>query len=230
MMSDFSLRDSGGFASENGQRTGCNPNAVLTKRWSKHRMANRADITPEICRQLLRYEPETGKLFWRERGPEWFGESPNRWGGVITAETRAKQWNASHAGREAMTCPDGNGYLCGSIVGRRLLTHRVIWAIMTGGWPDNTDHINGIRDDNRWKNLRSVSSLENGRNKALKSGNRYGCMGIDWYPPTKRWTASIGVKKRRIHLGYFLELEDAIAARRKAERKYGFHPNHGRRS
>jgi len=30
-------------------------------------MAKRADITPELCRQLMRYDQETGKLFWRPR-------------------------------------------------------------------------------------------------------------------------------------------------------------------
>ena len=33
---------------------------------------------------------------------------------------------------------------------------------------------------------------------------------------------------KQIHLGYFDDKKDAIAARKAAEVKYGFHKNHGR--
>ena len=48
------------------------------------------------------------------------------------------------------------------------LAHRVIWFLQTGEWPDSDlviDHINGVRNDNRWVNLRQVTVKENNINK-----------------------------------------------------------------
>lgn len=40
-------------------------------------MAKPADMTPELLRQLLRYEPETGKLFWKIRTFQNHKKDPN---------------------------------------------------------------------------------------------------------------------------------------------------------
>lgn len=42
-----------------------------------------------------------------------------------------------------------------------------------------------------------------------------------------KWQALIRVESRFINLGYFEDINDAIAARKEAEIKYNFHPNHG---
>lgn len=47
---------------------------------------------------------------------------------------------------------------------------RVAWALMTGEWPDTIDHINGIRDDDRWVNLRNVSNAQNMAARAVANG------------------------------------------------------------
>jgi len=38
------------------------------------------------------------------------------------------------------------------------------------------------------------------------------------------------VDGKTIHLGRFDKFEDAVAARKAADIKYGFHPNHGKSS
>ena len=44
-------------------------------------------------------------------------------------------------------------------------THRLIWALQTGEWPkQQIDHINGVKDDMRFSNLRDVSAKINHRN------------------------------------------------------------------
>ena len=188
-------------------------------------MASKALPSPEVLRQLLRYEPDTGKLFWKERGPEWFSD------GKILARVRSAQWNTKYAGREALTGRH-NGYCAGVIrqFGWKLYAHRVVWAIYYGTWPENQiDHVNGVRSDNRIENLRDASSSENSRNMARGARNKSGVVGVSKCGDTGKWVASIyigGGKTKRI--GKFLSIEDAASARKAAEAKYGYHPNHGR--
>jgi hypothetical protein len=94
--------------------------------------------------------------------------------------------------------------------------------------PDQIDHINGVRYDNRIINLRAVTNTENCRNRALGNRNKSGHIGIFYNKKTNRWLARIGGTDKRVHLGCFENKEDAIEARRIAEINYNYHPNHGR--
>lgn len=180
--------------------------------------------SPELLRKLLRYEPDTGKLYWRERTPDMFVD------GKRSAEGCCSNWNSRYAGKEAFTAFQ-NGYLHGSIFDRLYLTHRVIWAICHGAWPlAQIDHINGDRRDNRIKNLRSVSHAENGKNQKLSLRNTSGVCGVSWHGSRKKWHSRIMLDGKELHIGYFTDKADAIAARKAAEAKYGFHPNHGRQT
>ena len=192
-------------------------------------MATRADITPELCRQLLRYEPETGKLFWKARSAQAFKPCRNRWGGITSAETNALAWNKKYAGTEAFTCVSQNGYLTGRIMDVGFLAHRVCWAIHYGEWPnDCLDHIDGNKRNNRIGNLRDADHQINGANTKKPADNTSGIIGISWCHQTNKWTASIMVGQRSIWLGRHGSIEAAKAARLAAEKRYGFHPNHGR--
>lgn len=185
-------------------------------------MAKRQLPSPEVLRQLLRYEPETGRLFWRKRPPKFFV------GGRPSPEIVATKWNTRHAGKEALTANNSSGYLHGSVRNRTLRAHRVIWAIVHGEWPDEVDHINGVRNDNRLTNLRSVTRADNGRNLCRRRDSTSGVTGVYWDKRWRKWRAEIKVDYRPLYLGHFHKRESAIAARKDAERKYGFHPNHGR--
>lgn len=186
----------------------------------------RSDITPAIVRELLRYEPDTGKLFWRERAEKWFRGV----GGGYTAKRAAAGWNAKYANREAIHTESGDGYRVGRVFDLLYRAHRVAWAIETGRWPDHQiDHLNHIRNDNRIKNLRDATHAENGRNQKIRSNSTSGVLGVTWYEPRCKWHARIMFNGRKIHLGYFIDKVDAIAARKSAEAEYGFHANHGRR-
>jgi hypothetical protein len=119
------------------------------------------------------------------------------------------------------------GYTRITIKGRRYKTHRVVWALHHGEWPDSIDHINHDRADNRIQNLRSIPVAENLRNKSRDKRNTSGKTGVSWDSRTNKWFAKICVDKKQISLGLFADKEDAIAARVAAERAAGFHPNHG---
>jgi hypothetical protein len=92
--------------------------------------------------------------------------------------------------------------------------------------PTQIDHINHIRDDNRWVNLRNVIHRANQLNTSLSSNNTSGFNGVRILP-SGRYSAFIMVQRKQISLGTYDTLEEAIAARQAANSKYGFHVNHG---
>lgn len=179
-------------------------------------MANEYPI--EELRKLVDYNPDTGKLYWKPRYLGMFSLAKN-------PLLQCNAWNTKYAGKEITSC--SNGYYLVRINGNGFKAHRVLWALYYGEWPkEHLDHINGIKNDNRIVNLREVSYLENNKNMPLSFRNTSGHMGI--IKVGKSWRARVCVDHKYIHLGYFENKEDAIAARKEAEKLYGFHENHGR--
>lgn len=137
-------------------------------------------------------------------------------------------WNARYSGRQAFTAKDRDGYFQGSFLGQRLRTHRVVFALTHGDWPDVVDHIDGDRTNNRISNLRNVSQAENARNVRAPTRNTSGQVGVCWIAARQRWKAQIMRDGKGITIGWFADFADAVAARAQAERDFGFHVNHGR--
>lgn len=85
---------------------------------------------------------------------------------------------------------------------------------------DAIDHISRDRLDNRKSNLRGVDWHINGFNKSMLSNNTSGHVGVHWDKSRNKWTAQIGYMNKNIHLGRYDDIEDAIKARKEAEKKY----------
>lgn len=168
------------------------------------------DLPPvEVLRQLLRYDPDTGKLYWRPRPAEMFA-SP-RAAGVF---------NTRHAGAEAFTSDDGSGYRQGAILYYSCRAHRVIWAMQTGSWPSmKIDHIDGNRQNNAWANLRLATDIENGRNTASRKGATSRFLGVGWHSQMRVWRAYISADGKVKHLGCFDDEVSAALAYDKAARE-----------
>lgn len=174
-------------------------------------------MSPEMLHEFLRYDSESGKLFWRHRPLRFF-----------KGEKSFRIWNYRFAGKEAFSI-GREGYRSGTILGKRLQSHRVIWAMHYGEWPKGEiDHINGVNDDNRISNLRDVTHLENMRNTQARIDNNSGVMGVSWHKSSNRWRARIGVNGVEIHIGSYMNKEDAIKARSQAVIDNEFHENHGK--
>ena len=160
------------------------------------------DISPDVLRQLLRYEPETGKLFWLNRPLDAFGGDARVW----------RMWNKRFAGAEAFTADHGDGYRNGRIFSGHYRAHRVIWAMHTGEWPsEQIDHINGDRSDNRIANLRSVTVAENNKNRKSCKGSSSKYVGV-YANKTGKFQAEICRNGVRVYLGTFLTEDDAARA------------------
>ncbi|WP_282595028.1 HNH endonuclease signature motif containing protein [Mesorhizobium amorphae] len=159
------------------------------------RRAGAPALTAERARELLHYNPETGALTWRvPRGCQR---------GAL-AGTRTSE-----------------GYTQVEIDYRLYRAHRVIWLMQTGKWPKQLlDHRNGMRADNRWRNLREATPLQNARNRRPGKSNSSGTVGVSYLTSLQRWEAYIGLDNRCVSLGRFVEKDEAISARRQAEQHH----------
>lgn len=167
---------------------------------------------------LLKYEPETGKLFWKERPRE-----------MSVSDKVHSMWTSKYSGKEAFTSTDERGYKQGRISGGKYYAHRVIWMILHRHWPeDQVDHINGVRSDNKIGNLRQASASINGMNKRMRSDNKSGVIGVFFEKRIGKWVAYAQSHKSNRYRKYFDSFEEAVEARKLASLEMGFHPNHGR--
>ena len=88
------------------------------------------------------------------------------------------------------------------------------------------DHKDNNKTNNHISNLRFATSKENSQNSKLSSRNTSGCKGIDWHKKTKKWCARIMIDGIHVHIGYFVNIEDAKTARiNKANEAFGVYTN-----
>lgn len=152
------------------------------------------------------YNPTTGILLWKRRAANCVSIGTPA-GSINTIRNRKR------------VCLHGKEYY----------NSRVIWTMVHGSIPPNmeVDHLNHNPLDNRLTNLRLVEGKENKKNLGMNSRNNSGFTGVHWCKTRKKWQACIRINGKSINLGRFTELDSAISARKAANLKYGFHPNHG---
>lgn len=160
-------------------------------------------ITQKRLKELLHYDPETGIFKWKIRPA-----------------------NCIQIGDIAGTL-NMYGYISILFKRKHYQAHRLAFLYMTGKIPEEVDHINHTRNDNRWRNLDESSRKANAKNKGIGKNNTSGVVGVYFNKNAGKWKATIKVNGKGVHLGYFEGIEDARKAKKEAEIKHGFHPNHG---
>ena len=169
------------------------------KKWST--IDPNSTLTQQRLKELLHYNSKTGVFKWL------MPRSQNAKAGDIAGHKRT------------------DGYISIVVDGKTYFASRLAFLYMEGYIPEHeVDHINRIKDDNRWKNLRHVTAQCNVRNRLVQKNNNSGITGVHWNKQCKRWVCFISIYHKRIHLGYFNTLKEAAKARWKAEVKYDF-PN-----
>ena len=153
------------------------------------------ELTQERLKELLHYDPEIGVF-------TWIGHRGSSIPGGIAGKAH-------------------NGYLRFRIDKKTYAAHRLAWLYVTGANPRNqVDHINGIRNDNRFSNLRQATAAENKQNIRLAlSTNTSGLLGAHFHKRRKKWTSSVMRDSVRVRLGYFSTPEEAHAAYLAAKRE-----------
>lgn len=165
-------------------------------------------ITQERLKHLIDYNKQTGIFRWKinRRGVAKAGDVA----GHIT------------------TGKGGKRYIIISVDGSYYYGQQLAFMYVLGGFAkDQVDHKNGDASDNRWDNLRPVTAAENQRNARLRSDNTTGVPGVSLIRGVFAVRISNGCKRE--FLGRFDNIFDAACSRKSAERKYGFHINHGRK-
>ena len=162
-------------------------------------MSKREDLIPEIKRRL-RYDPLTGKCYWI---------ALNRHHPRLT-------------GKEAGTlrqCKGGARYY---IKVNRLAVPlaRIAFVLMIGRFPEVADHINGDTQDNRWSNLREVTSSQNSWNIPYERTCKKSGLPIGVRKLGNKYQVRIAVNKKTFHLGVFDTIEQAQKVYLDAKKKY----------
>ncbi len=143
---------------------------------------------------LLHYDPVTGIFVWKSR---------------TSHRVRVGDTAGTHHSK---------GYVIIGVDGHRMFAHRLAYLLMMGELPfDQIDHANGIKDDNRWENLRACDGCQNHSNMRKSKANSTGVKGVYIHSQTGRYTSQITVQGNRFHLGCFQTLEEAKAVREQAE-------------
>lgn len=101
----------------------------------------------------------------------------------------------------------------------KILMHRLIMGCIDD-YDVVVDHINHITYDNRKINLRIVTQSQNAKNCKLSKNNTSGVTGVYFDNHSGKWVAEIKVNYKKHSLGHFVEFEDAVKARKDAEKKF----------
>lgn len=153
-------------------------------------------LTQARLKRLLSYNETTGVFTWLQ-------PTSNRVkAGAVAGSVRA------------------HGYVYIVIDSKQYPAHRLAFLYMLGYMPNIVDHIDCIRANNAWANLRSLSHAGNIRRQATHAGNTSGYKNVSWSKISNKWLVQISVKGQRIHGGLFINLEDAVTMAKNLQIKY----------
>lgn len=108
------------------------------------------------------------------------------------------------------------------------LVHRVIFLLINGYLPENIDHIDGDKLNNKIENLRSSTTSQNGFNSKIRLDNKTGIKGVLWCKKNKVYIAKITTSKKVLIIGRYKNLCDAKKAiENERERLHKEFSNHG---
>ena len=154
-------------------------------------------ITQDELKRIFHYEPTTG-IFTR----------------LVFINNRLKVGDIA-------TCINGHGYRVIKINSKTYKAHRLAYLYMTGEFPlDQIDHIDGVRINNCWFNLRNATQSINSQNlHAPHKDNNSGYIGVSWCKKNKKWRARIKINNKGLSLGYFADAKEASESYLKKKRE-----------
>ena len=112
--------------------------------------------------------------------------------------------------------PHNAGYRQICIDRKKHLIHRLIWCYHYGETPDQIDHINGERSDNRIENLRECTYSQNHGNKRMSRNNTSGYKGVFLDKRNGFWFVYVAHR----YIGRSRSIEEAAAMYDKAAKHH----------
>lgn len=159
-----------------------------------------SNMTQEYLKTLMTYDPLTGEF---TRKINWGGSGKP--GSIVGKKTT-----------------NVNTYKRVAIKGKTYYLHRLAFLYMTGSIPEEVDHKDRDRSNNKWSNLVASTAKDNAKNKSQLSSNTSGYTGVVWVPENTRWKAQITVNGKVLTKN-FIKKEQAIAQRKLWEKEYNFY-------
>lgn len=170
---------------------------------------HKQDLTVELVKSVLKYDPDTGHLIW-------IGKSHSK--RIIL-------------GARAGSLVKSTGYRSVTVFGRAYQEHVLIWFMYYGEWPKGqVDHEDHVRDHNWISNLKDVSFLENMRNRKAMDGTITGHQGVWFNTRRNKYVAEITMNGKKVYQKSFDSARAAAEARAEELIRLGFHANHGAES
>lgn len=141
-------------------------------------------ITQEYLRSIIDYDPGTG---------------------FFSAKTRLSK-SVKIGARLGHSRKDG--YVQIGVCGERFLAHQLAFLWMLGFMPDQVDHSDRDRSNNKWDNISPATYSENSSNTGVSRNNKLRVKGVHRHSNGK-FRAMICRNSKSIHLGYFNNCDDA---------------------
>jgi HNH endonuclease len=146
------------------------------------------ELTQECLKRHFGYDPATGHM------------------------VRIKSVQGAPSGQ--LPYPHSNGYLRIRFAGGMQLVHRLAWLYVHGEMPpEQIDHIDGNRSNNRIENLRLATNAQN-------SQNNHVAKGVSFYKPTGVWRCRLNKAKQCIVNSYHKTYDEARSAYLEAKRQH----------
>jgi len=158
----------------------------------------------EVLKEHFDYNPDTGIIIWKKK-----------------TSIKARIKIGQEAGSEKVKT-ETLSYREIKFNKTLYKAHRLAYYMYHGIDPSNNDIDHEDRNglNNKINNLRLATRLENGRNRKFQKNNTSGITGVSWHKIRKRWVATIKINGKQKYVGSFFNKEDAIQARKEAEKKY----------
>ena len=153
-------------------------------------------LNQDRVRELFDYVPTTGELVWRVT------KSATAPAGSIAGSVNQK------------------GHINLQIDHVMYGAHQIVYLYHKGFIPDEIDHVNQIKTDNRIENLRVCTASQNRGNVGLLSSNRSGYKGVSLNTRSGKYHAQIKIKGKQTYLGRYDTPEEAAARYNEVAQKY----------
>jgi hypothetical protein len=166
--------------------------------------------TQTQLKEIFTYNYDNGSLIWNTRSD------------------RLTAWNDRFAGQIA-GCQLHSGYIQIRLNTRNYRAHRIIFKLIHNKEPEQIDHIDGNRSNNKIENLRAATPKINVRNSSKRKDNTSGITGVRYIGPHRfkpyeaRWYDD-GILKAKS----FVTLNEAIEHREREIKKRNYTNRHGK--